>query len=644
MSDFTSPAPLPQTPADPGTQPGLGGIPVDTWRNLATLGANMAVAGNARNGNGSLTYGQGFAGPLGAGIIAAQQQQSQLPLLAAQVGRMRAETGLTNAQTQDTMQQQAIRAQQLRLQQAQFGMMQNVINQDQGGTSMGGAPTPTNPLNLKVPGGTSGFQQFSAPEDGVAAAASQLRQYGAKGINTLSGVISTWAPPSDHNNTAAYIQAVAKSTGIDPNAPINLNDPNVVSTLIQHMAPMEQKGQLDPAVVQRGVAKAFTPQQQGPAPGGLVQSGRFAGAMAPADALAEAQKLYAAARMHASIPMFADRAKAEQAQAEQYMQYYRTQLEPVSIRGEGGGNESAQGVTQSNVVRSIIGPDKRTYHVTFPTIDTGVPYTRPANVPSWAPEGATSVMAEKMSPGEEEIQKTGSQAVLDEKETEKFRSAQATLRSMEDMGQQAALLNSQGPNWYQTGSGATVKKNFAATVNSLAASVGGAPIFDPDKIAAGEDILKQSKIAGMTALTSLMGGSREAASVIHSTQQAVPGVENTPQGFELVRNGIIEGSKYLIDLHNFTQQWSIDHNGDMTGADGAFAQQRSPKMYTDRAISSVRPYQISSPEAAKRYLPGTRVVPAGIDYKQHPEAIGVVPGNPDLPPANNPTVAAGSAR
>lgn len=89
-----------------------------------------------------------------------------------------------------------------------------------------------NPTNLQ-PGGRESV--FSTPEDGIAAAANQLRRYGQRGINTLNSIISTWAPSSAGNNTAAYIAAVSKDTGFKPGQKLNLNNPEVLWNLINAM-------------------------------------------------------------------------------------------------------------------------------------------------------------------------------------------------------------------------------------------------------------------------------------------------------------------------------------------------------------------------------------------------------------------------
>ena len=43
------------------------------------------------------------------------------------------------------------------------------------------------------------------------------------GLDTLRGMISRWAPPSE-NHTDAYIRAVAADTGLDPDERLNTHD------------------------------------------------------------------------------------------------------------------------------------------------------------------------------------------------------------------------------------------------------------------------------------------------------------------------------------------------------------------------------------------------------------------------------------
>ena len=102
-----------------------------------------------------------------------------------------------------------------------------------------------NPGNLEAsewtqsqPGyvGTDGrFAIFDTPANGAAAMTSLLaNNYLAKGINTIGGIISKYAPRSDGNNVNAYVGAVSKATGIKPNQPLTPDDlPAVVAAMAQ---------------------------------------------------------------------------------------------------------------------------------------------------------------------------------------------------------------------------------------------------------------------------------------------------------------------------------------------------------------------------------------------------------------------------
>lgn len=92
-----------------------------------------------------------------------------------------------------------------------------------------------------IPGykGSDGrFAVYETPDDGLAAHATLLGSYGRKGLNTVEGVVGRWAPSSE-NDTGAYAQFVSKKLGVDPRAPLDMNDPKVLSTMAAAMAEHE---------------------------------------------------------------------------------------------------------------------------------------------------------------------------------------------------------------------------------------------------------------------------------------------------------------------------------------------------------------------------------------------------------------------
>ncbi|MEG0867471.1 MAG: lytic transglycosylase [Hafnia sp.] len=84
--------------------------------------------------------------------------------------------------------------------------------------------------SIESPGGR--FAKFETSFDGLRALSRQLMLYAGRGINSVEKIISTWAPASDNNNTAAYIQAVSKRLGVSPQAALNISDPQTMSALM----------------------------------------------------------------------------------------------------------------------------------------------------------------------------------------------------------------------------------------------------------------------------------------------------------------------------------------------------------------------------------------------------------------------------
>lgn len=117
------------------------------------------------------------------------------------------------------------------------------------GLTLKGGPKPQeplsvrnhNPLNLRMSYGS--FAKYEDDAEGFRQGAWQLRRYGngktfGKPVNTVAGIISKWAPPSE-NDTQAYINNVVKRTGYDANQKLDLNDAGVLSKLMAAMSKQE---------------------------------------------------------------------------------------------------------------------------------------------------------------------------------------------------------------------------------------------------------------------------------------------------------------------------------------------------------------------------------------------------------------------
>lgn len=100
------------------------------------------------------------------------------------------------------------------------------------------------------------FARFTTFDGGVTAATRQLLRDQARGDLTPRQLIQRWAPPNE-NQTGAYVANVSRSTGLDPDAAVNLHDANITAALEAAMAKVETGRSLDPALFQRGVTEAL---------------------------------------------------------------------------------------------------------------------------------------------------------------------------------------------------------------------------------------------------------------------------------------------------------------------------------------------------------------------------------------------------
>lgn len=86
------------------------------------------------------------------------------------------------------------------------------------------------------------FCTFVSPEYGIRAIHIILQSYQRKyKIDTISGIISRWAPPSE-NNTEAYIKHVSDLVDVDPMARINVFEPATAYGLVCGIIAHENAG------------------------------------------------------------------------------------------------------------------------------------------------------------------------------------------------------------------------------------------------------------------------------------------------------------------------------------------------------------------------------------------------------------------
>lgn len=115
-----------------------------------------------------------------------------------------------------------------------------------------------NPLNIRIGNSWLGeradptdpaFEEFVTMEYGIRAAFLILRRYIRRyKKNTISSIVSTWAPSSE-NNTIKYIDRVAQMTHLSPDEPIDYYDRDTMCKLVAAMAQVECGQPIDEAKI-----------------------------------------------------------------------------------------------------------------------------------------------------------------------------------------------------------------------------------------------------------------------------------------------------------------------------------------------------------------------------------------------------------
>ena len=227
MSGTNDPFNFSQT--DPNA-PGLLGLPVSEWQNIARFGGNLASAANARTPQGFLANGPGLAGPLGAAVTGTMDQSRQNAVTRSGLASQGATTqgqllqnkltgiGIPAAEAQAALRMRAL---------TEPGFLQNYMN-DLMGTGGGASPSAA-PTSLSPPGQQS---QNSIPPDQRAPLVMGAVSGTPVPPAVLHGLIDyetggTWDPNSVNKSSHAFgLQQSLPSTAADPGYGVPAISPN----------------------------------------------------------------------------------------------------------------------------------------------------------------------------------------------------------------------------------------------------------------------------------------------------------------------------------------------------------------------------------------------------------------------------------
>jgi len=123
---------------------------------------------------------------------------------------------------------------------------------------------PSNPPWQGAVGANSGFVVFDTMANGIRALCKQLMVYQSKyGIRTVRDAISRWAPPTDHNETEAYIVMVCTILDCDDEDRFSFRDPDFLYWMVCAIGEQENghrafNENVTDAQIDAGIAAALT--------------------------------------------------------------------------------------------------------------------------------------------------------------------------------------------------------------------------------------------------------------------------------------------------------------------------------------------------------------------------------------------------
>ena len=82
------------------------------------------------------------------------------------------------------------------------------------------------------------FCTFARPKYGIRAICKILFSYNRRGVNTIAGIVRTWAPPHE-NPTQRYIENVSNWTGLKEYEKLDLKDEDTLVKLCKAIARQE---------------------------------------------------------------------------------------------------------------------------------------------------------------------------------------------------------------------------------------------------------------------------------------------------------------------------------------------------------------------------------------------------------------------
>lgn len=182
--------------------------------------------------------------------------------------------------------------------------------------------------------------------------------------------------------------------------------------------------------------------------------------------------------------------------------------------------------------------------------------------------------------GDIKNQQSSAQAIID-KQAEVAKGAYDQQYRLDEMEKQFATLEKDG-GFLSPGSGSDLRVDIAKTANTLSRIIGGNPIFDPNDVAAAENLAKDATRLGFATANTL---GHEPGFIVSQAVKANPSMENSPLAFKRIVAGLREATKYEQDRLQFMESYRNKYST-LSGADALFRKLNPPEAYAKRAVLS----------------------------------------------------------
>jgi hypothetical protein len=160
------------------------------------------------------------------------------------------------------------------------------------------------------------------------------------------------------------------------------------------------------------------------------------------------------------------------------------------------------------------------------------------------------------------------------------RNATALLNRVAQMNHQMENIPDKG--FLSVGTAAPQRQEWAKGVNTFLNAFGAASLFDPNQIAANEELFKDSTRLGFDLSSSF--NNTGAQQIVQQSVGATPSIANSKDGYRRITSALTQVAKYEQARTAFYENYAQTHNWSLSGAEEAFVKENPPEKFVKQAL------------------------------------------------------------